>query len=147
MEPTPRNRLLWAVTLAVPVSLVVGSRFSPDLFAGARVVGVLFPVALVLSYQLMRRELPGDPSTDPDRLWLFFGTMLALLLASGAVFTRERVARVADLPVAGRVEATLAELAVDPQLALPVTALVLAWAVSEWVAYFGVYDFLHARLR
>lgn len=147
MEPTVRNRLTWAVVLAVPVSLTFGTRFSADVLAGARVFGVLLPVAVVLSYRVMRRELPGEDARAPDRLWLFFGTLLGLLLASGAVFTRERVARVAALPVAARVEATLAELAVDPRLALPVSALVVAWAVSEWVAYRGGYDAVRARFR
>jgi hypothetical protein len=94
------RRLGWAVPIGIAPAAVGGATLSPpDPFTSIAYVAAAFAVTLLLGYHVAAIELPADEeSPDPDRLWLFAGTLLVLLLTAGTVFDRLDATMLWDRP-------------------------------------------------
>jgi hypothetical protein len=133
---TRLRRLGWALPIGIAPAVVGGATFSPpDAFTNLAYVAAAFAVTLLLGYHVAVIETPADEgSPDPDRLWLFAGTLLVFLLAAGTVFTRLDAAMLWDLPQ-------------GQQLAAVAGIVGGLFLLAELVIYYGPFDRLYGLFQ
>ncbi|MCT9095423.1 hypothetical protein [Haloarchaeobius sp. HME9146] len=124
------RRLSWAVPLGAAPAVVGGTTFSPpDVFSTVAYIGAALPLTLLLGYHVASKENPKE-GRRPNRLWLFAGCLLALLLVAGAAFSR--------------LDPTMLwELRQEYQLGAVAGSVGGLFLVAEVVIYYGVFDRLH----
>lgn len=129
------QRLGWALPLGIAPAIVGGATFSPpDARTTAAYVAAAFVATLLLGYHVAALEHPAGDARPPNRLWLFAGTLLGLLLVAGAAFTRLDTAPLRQLP-RGQQLGAVAGL---------VGGLFL---LAELFIYYGPYDRLYGLFR
>ncbi|WP_440992124.1 hypothetical protein [Haloarchaeobius baliensis] len=133
---TRLRRLGWALPIGLAPALVGGATLSPpDPFTNIAYVAAAFAVTLLLGYHVATIETPAnEASPDPDRLWLFAGTLLVVMLATGAVFTRLDPGLLWDLPQ-------------GQQLAAVAGIVGGLFLLAELFVYYGPYDRLYGVFR
>jgi len=132
---TRLRRLGWALPIGIAPAVVGGTTFSPpDGFTTIAYVAAAFAVTLLLGYHVAALELPGDERMDPDRLWLFAGSLLGCLIGAGAVFTRLDPALLWGLPQ-------------GQQLAAVAGIVGGLFLLAELFVYFGPFDRLYELFR
>lgn len=130
------RRLGWALPIGFAPALVGGATLSPpDTFTTIAYIAAAFAVTLLLGYHVAAIEHPAERGTrSPNRLWLFTGTLLVFLLATGTVFTRLDAAM-------------LWTLHQDQQLAAVAGIVGGCFLLAELFIYFGPYDRLYDVFR
>lgn len=133
---TRLRRLGWALPIGIAPAIVGGATLSPpDTITTATYVAAAFAVTLLLGYHVTVVETPADEeSPDPDRLWLFAGTLLVGLLGTGSVFSRLDAALLWDLPE-------------NQQLAAVAVVVGGVFLLAELFVYYGPFDRLYELFR
>ncbi|MFC4406458.1 hypothetical protein [Haloarchaeobius iranensis] len=133
---TRLRRLGWALPIGIGPAVVGGATLSPpDPFTNIAYVAAAFAVTLLLGYHVAAIETPADDaSPDPDRLWLFAGTLLVFLIVTGAVFSRVDTGLLWDLPK-------------GQQLAAVAGIVGGLFLLAELVIYYGPFDRLYGLFR
>ena len=130
------RRLGWALPIGIAPAVVGGTTLSPpDSFTTIAYIAATFAVTLLLGYHVASIEHPAETGArSPNRLWLFAGTLLVLLLATGTVFTRLDAALLWDLPQ-------------DQQLAAVAGIGGGCFLLADLFIYYGPFDRLYDVFR